>query len=415
MRLSADWLLPVAGPPIAGGAVLVDSAGRIAAVGADATVPSPPHVPHYRLGDVALLPGLVNSHTHLELTGFAGMAEERDFWRWITRIIALKAARSEEAFFTAALAGIEDQWAAGVTTVCDTGSTGAVIAALDHLGASGIAHHEVFGMHPDECAPAMKRFGRDLDRLARHATGRVALGVSPHAAYTVSGALYRAATELARAHGVPVAVHVAEPPDESALLADFTGIFAAMWRQRGVPRPSEEAVTPLAWLERHGVLSERTLCVHAIHVDAEDVALLARHHSAVAHCPRSNRHHHGADAPVQVFLAAGLRLGLGTDSEVSVAPPDLIAEARAAALLTGWTPTEAIRALTLGGAAALDRAGTIGTLEVGKQADLTAIRVATTATPEAAVLAAGRGGVVATWLGGRLVHGHQPAASPPGT
>lgn len=395
--------------------MLIDTGGRIAAVGSDAVVPSPPHVPHHHLGDMVLLPGLVNTHTHLELTGFAGMAEEADFWRWISRIIALKAARTEEQFFDAALAGIQDQWAAGVTTVCDTGSTGAVIAALDHLGASGIAHHEVFGMHPDECASAMKRFGRQLDRLARHATGRVAIGVSPHAVYTVSGALYRAAAELARAHGVPMAVHVAEPPEESALLADFTGSFAAMWRERAVPRPSEEPVTPLAWLERHGVLSERTLCVHAIHADVGDVALLARHHCAVAHCPRSNRHHHGADAPVAAFEAAGLRLGLGTDSEVSVAPPDLLAEARAAAVLAGWTPSEAIRVLTLGGAAALDRAATIGTIEVGKQADLTAIRVAATTTPEAAVLAAGRAGVMATWLGGRRVHGHDPVPSPPGT
>ncbi|PKL93601.1 MAG: hypothetical protein CVV20_02805 [Gemmatimonadetes bacterium HGW-Gemmatimonadetes-1] len=395
--------------------MLIDSTGRIAAVGSDATVPSPPHVPHHRLGDVVLMPGMVNTHTHLELTGFAGMAEENDFWQWIVRIIALKAARSEEAFFDAALAGIRDQWSAGVTTVCDTGSTGAVIAALDHLGASGIAHHELFGMHPDECAPAIKRFGRDLDRLARHATGRVAIGVSPHAAYTVSGPLYRASAELARAHGVPMAVHVAEPPDESALLASFTGSFAEMWRERGVPRPTEEAVTPLAWLERHGVLSERTLCVHVIDADAGDVALLARHHCAVAHCPRSNRRHHGADAPVGMFEAAGLRIGLGTDSEVSVAPPDLIAEARAAAALAGWGPEQSVRALTLGGAMALGRDAMTGTLEVGKEADLVAVRVGETATPEAAVLAAGRAAVVATWLGGRLVHGHEPATSPPGT
>jgi 5-methylthioadenosine/S-adenosylhomocysteine deaminase len=397
-------VVPVAGPPIRDGAVLVDAAGRIAAVGPDALVPSPPQAAREHLAGVALLPGLINTHTHLELTGFAGQAEEGEFWAWIKRIIAIKAARSEEAFFDAACAGIRDQWSAGVTTVCDTGSTGAVIAALDHLGASGFAHHEVFGMHPEQADAAMRAFTADLGRLARHATGRVGLGVSPHAPYTVSGPLYRAAADVARAHGVPMAVHVAEPPAESALLRDFTGVFAEMWTEHGVPRPTELPVTPVGWLERHGVLSERTLCVHVIDTTADDVALMQRHHCAVAHCPRSNRRHHAADAPVRRYLEAGLRVGLGTDSEVSVDPPDLIAEARAAQALTGWTAAEAVRALTLGGAEALGLAHATGTLAAGKLADLVAVHVGATDAPEAAVLAAGRGGVVGTWLGGRPVH-----------
>ncbi len=396
--------MPVVGPAIRDGAVLLDAAGRIIAVGPDATVPSPPQTAREHLTDAALLPGLINTHTHLELTGFAGQAEEGEFWAWIKRIIAIKAARSEEAFFEAACTGIRDQWSAGVTTVCDTGSTGAVIAALDHLGASGFAHHEVFGMHPEMADAAIRAFTVELDRLARHATGRVGLGVSPHAAYTVSGPLYRAAANVARAHGVPMAVHVAEPPAESALLRDFTGVFAEMWTEHGVPRPTETPVTPVAWLEQHGVLSERTLCVHVIDAGAEDIALMQRHHCAVAHCPRSNRRHHGADAPVRDYLEAGLRLGLGTDSEVSVDPPDLIAEARAAQALTGWSAADAVRALTLGGAEALGVAHVTGTLEAGKVADMVAVRVGETDAPEAAVLAAGRGGVIGTWLGGRPVH-----------
>jgi len=397
-------VLPVAGPAIRDGAVLIDAAGRILAVGPEAVVPSPPQAAREHLADAALLPGLINTHTHLELTGFAGQAEEGEFWAWIKRIIAIKAARSDEAFFNAACAGIRDQWAAGVTTVCDTGSTGAVIAALDHLGASGVAHHEVFGMHPEMAGPAMRVFTTDLNRLARHATGRVGIGVSPHAPYTVSGPLYRAAAEVARAHGVPMAVHVAEPPAESALLRDFTGVFAEMWTEHGVPRPTEVAVTPVAWLERHGVLSERTLCVHVIDAGAGDIALMQQHQCSVAHCPRSNRRHHGADAPVRHFLEAGLRVGLGTDSEVSVDPPDLISEARAAQRLTGWSAVEAVRALTLGGAEALGLAHAAGSLTMGKLADLVAVRVGETDTPEVAVLAAGRGGVIGTWLGGRPVH-----------
>ncbi len=404
LRLAAPWLLPIDGAPIADGAVLIDARGRIAAIGPDAAVPIPPDALVQRFEDAVILPGLINTHTHLELTGFAGMAEESDFWEWIKRLIVLKATRDEEAFFHAASAGIRACWAAGVTTVCDMGNTGSVIAALDALGASGIAHHEAFDMHSAETAVVMKRFSRELDQLATHATGRVAIGVSPHAPYTVSGPLYRATGDLARAHGVPIGVHVAEPADESALLRDFTGVFAEALRARGVERVSDEPISPVAWLDRHGVLTPRTICAHAIHTDLADTKILAGRGSAIAHCPRSNRRHHAADAPMERYVDAGLRIGLGTDSEVSVAPLDLVAEAREARLLTGWTAAETVRALTLGGAAALDLDSNTGSLTPGKWADLAVIRTGETATPYEAVLASGSGDVAATWLGGRRVH-----------
>ncbi|HET9065656.1 MAG TPA: TatD family hydrolase [Gemmatimonadales bacterium] len=405
LRLAADWVLPVVTPPIAAGAVLLDDGGRITMVGRDADVPWPESARTERLAPgVALLPGLVNTHTHLELTGFAGMVNEPRFDQWIASLIRVKAARSEEAFFDAACRGIESMWSAGVTTICDTGSTGAVIAALDHLHASGTAHHEVFGAHPEQVDRAMSQFERDLDRLACHATGRVGLGVSPHAPYTVSGALYRASCDLARAHGVPIAVHTAEPADESALLRDFTGVFAEWFRAQGVERPTRSATSPVAYMDAHGVLGTRTLCIHAIHVDAEDTRRLSQHGVAMAHCPRSNRFHHQADAPIRRYIEAGLRVGIGTDSEVSVDPPDLLREAAAASRLAGWTPAEALRALTLGGAEAIECAGQAGSIEVGKWGDFAAIRVGDTLAPEAAILAATRAEVVGTWLAGREVY-----------
>ncbi len=390
--------------PIANGAVLVDASGRIVAVGPDAAVPVPPDALVQHFADAALLPGLVNTHTHLELTGFAGMAEETDFWAWIKRIIALKQTRDEEAFFHAATRGIRSCWASGVTTICDMGNTGSVIAALDALGGAGIVHHEAFDMHTEETPVVMKRFSREMDRLAQHATGRIAIGASPHAPYTVSGALYRAVSDLARAHGVPIGVHVAEPADESALLRDFTGAFADALRARGVERVSDEPISPIAWLDQHGVLTSRTLCAHAIRTDAADTKIMVQRGVAVAHCPRSNRRHHQADAPVARYTDAGLRIGLGTDSEVSVAPLDLVAEARAARRLAGWSAADSVRALTLGGADALGLASTTGSLTPGKWADIAVVRVGETTTPDEAILASSPGDVVATWLGGRRVH-----------
>lgn len=403
-RLSASWVLPVDADPIAEGAILIDADGRIAEVGPDAVVPRPDHAASEHFADAVLLPGLINTHTHLELTGFAGQADDPVFWDWIKHIIALKAGRNEEDFLRAAEDGLRTCWAAGVTTICDMGNSGSVITALHALRGSGIAHHEVFDLHSPDVEGTMKRFGRELDALAHHATGRVQLGISPHAPYTVSGAVYRRSAELARAHGAPIGVHIAEAPDETRLLADFTGTFAEFLRDRGVAPLSPDPISPVAWLDRHGVLSSRTLCAHAIHTDLADAHLLRHHGAAVAHCPRSNRRHHGADAPVRRYVELGIPLGLGTDSEVSVAPLDLLAEAREARQLTGWTAAETVRALTLGGAEALGVAAATGSLVRGKWADLVAVGITAPDDPCEALLATGPGDVRATWLGGREVH-----------
>lgn len=403
LRLSAAWLVPVSAPPIAGGAVLVDDRGRIVAVGEDQAVPTPENASTEHFADGILLPGLINTHTHLELTGFAGQADDPVFWEWIKHIIALKAGRSEEDFFRAAEAGVRSCWAAGVTTVCDMGNSGSVIAALHALNGSGIAHHEVFDLHSADPDVTMKRFGGELQRLAHLATGRVQLGVSPHAPYTVSGEVYRRTAELARAHGVPIGVHIAEAVDETRLLQDFTGTFADFLRERGVGPLSDEPISPVAWLDRQGVLSSRTICAHAIYADLADAHLLRRHGCAVAHCPRSNRRHHGADAPVRRYIELGIPLGLGTDSEVSVAPLDLIAEAREARKLAGWTAAETVRALTLGGAEALGLDESIGSLEPGKLADIVVLYATVISSSETAILASGREAVAGTWLGGRRV------------
>ena len=406
-RLSARWVLPVDGPPVAHGALLIGADGRIVAVGPGSRVPSPPGVPAEDFGDALLLPGLINTHTHLELTGLEGQPPEPDFAGWIRRLRALKAARAAEAVLAAARRGLADCWAAGVTTVADTGDSGAVIQVLAEAGGSGIAYQETFGPHPDQRDESLAALRRQVERTARFAGGRVRLGVSPHAPYTVSGPLYAATAEWARHAGLPLAVHLAESPAESALLASGAGAFAEAWRGRGIPMPTPSGRTPVAWLDEHGVLSDRTLCIHVVQVDAEDIGRLARAGAAVAHCPMSNRAHgHGA-APLAALLAARLRVGLGTDSTVSVGALDLLAEARAARSLASLDARAALSLCTVEGARALGLEGETGSLGAGKWADCVVIRGArgpADAAPEELVLASGPSDVLATLVGGRDVY-----------
>jgi len=405
LRLRADWLVPITAPPIPDGAVLVAAGGRVAAAGADALVPRPPGVPELRLDGAALLPGLVNAHTHLELTGLGGRAEEEDFVAWIGTIRRLKAERGPEEYLAAARAGIRQGWAGGVTTVADTGDSGAALRALAELGGSGVAYQEVFGPDPAQAAESMAGLHAAVAALRPVQTARARLGLSPHAPYSVSGALYAAVARLAGEDELPLAVHVAESAAESALLADGSGGFAAAWGRRGITPPAA-GVTPIEWLERHGVLGPRTLCIHAVRVDARDVGRLRATGAAVAHCPLSNlRHGHGR-APLAALLGAGLRVGVGTDSEASVGAADLLAEARAARAIAGLDARAALALATAGAAAAIGMAGEVGELSPGAWADLFAVALppgAGMAGVEEAVLASGGADVLGTWVGGRPV------------
>ncbi len=369
-RLSAEWVYPVTAPPIPSGAVLVGEDGRIVAVGPEGEVPSPPGVPAEHFSGAVLMPGLVNAHSHLELTGFAGEVDEPEFDAWIRSVRNLKETRSAEEFRVAAREGVQQCFAAGVTTVAETGDSGAVVAALDELGGRGVVFQEVFGPHPDQCQDAIALLASQVAMLQTTASVRLRIGVSPHAPYTVSGPLYRGVAALARDQGLAMAVHIAESQAESDLLATGTGPFQEAWRRRGIPLPEPLGDSPVAWLERHGILGPGLLCIHGIKVDEGDIDLLARRRCSVAHCPVSNRRHGHGEAPLRALLDAGITVGLGTDSEISASPPDLLAEARLARELAGLSAAQAIELATIGSAKAIGWGETIGGLEVGRWADV---------------------------------------------
>src|SRR5436853_7135554 len=233
LRIRAQFVHPVTAPPIEDGAVLVDDRGTIAAVGPNLVVPTRPGALQLEFPDARLLPGLVNTHTHLELTHLAGKNAEREFAAWIRTLRALKDATTPEEFSRSAEQGVRDAWAAGVTCVADTGSTGAPLEALARLGGRGIYYQEVFGPDPAHCAASMAELEHALARLSPLASSPLSLGVSPHAPYTVSEPLYRAVADLAGRDALPLAVHLAESRAETMLVADGTGPFADALHARG--------------------------------------------------------------------------------------------------------------------------------------------------------------------------------------
>lgn len=394
LRVRARSVHPVTAPPIEDGAVLVDDQGRIAGVGPHARVPNPAGAERLEFPDAGVVPGLVNCHTHLELTHLAGRNSERDFATWIRTIRALKDATSLAEFAASAERGLRDCWEAGVTCVADTGSSGAPLAALARLGGRGIYYQEVFGPDPAKCGASMAELEQAVAHLSRLASWPLKLGVSPHAPYTVSEPLYRAVADFARRKGLPVAVHLAESNAESELVRDGAGPFADALRARGIAVQAQRC-SPVQYVSRLGVLaSGHCLAIHCVQVDEPDIEILREAGVGLAHCPRSNRAHGHGTAPLAALRRAAIAVGFGTDSVVSVGDVNLWADAAAA----GLEGEDALRMLTLEGARALRLDDRVGSLEVGKEADLAVFPSTALDRPRPPLTA------LLTLVAGRVVH-----------
>lgn len=404
IRYRAAWVVPVTTPPLRDGVVACED-GTIRYVGPAGAAPDGDE---YSLGDAILLPGLVNAHTHLELTAMRGFLEELAFHDWIDVLRRARAAvLDESALLDAARLGVIEGMEHGVTTFADTSASGVPVRALAECGARGIVYHEVFGQRPEDAGAALDGLAARLDALAPLATPLVRLGVSPHAPYTVSDALYRGAAALARDRSIPLAMHIAEGEDETALVTRGCGMFASWLTAREIP-VAPRARSPVALLDDLGVLGPDTLLIHAVQVDDGDVATIARSGAAVAHCPASNAKFGHGIAPVTQMLDAGVRIGLGSDSVASNNRMDILDEARLALLLQNGSlrspgalaARTALELATIHGARALGLGDVTGSLEPGKSADLCAFRIdrarATPAEDPVATLLFALGGERAT-------------------
>jgi len=376
IRYRARWVVPISSAPVPHGVVAVEAA-RIAYVG---PADDGPAGDEQDLGNVVLLPGLVNAHCHLELTAMRGFLEDLDFRRWILRLTnARRAVLDRDALLDSARYGLEEGLRAGISAYADTSASGVVLEAMREAGVRGVMYQEVFGPDPAQCAESIAELRHQLTRLRRLETPLVRLGVSPHAPYTVSDELFRATTALARELGVPLATHVAESDLEQQLVVNGTGVFADGLRRRGIAADAR-AASPIQLLARLGVLDIHPLLIHCVRAQSSDVATIAASRSTVAHCPVSNAKLGHGVAPLDEMLAAGVTVGLGSDSMASNNRMDILSEARTALLAqrartrSHATPgaSDVLELATIGGARAIGIDDVAGTLEVGKSADLSA-------------------------------------------
>lgn len=394
----AQWVLPVSSPAVAAGAIAIDS-DRIVAVGPRAALVTQfPQATVRDFGESAIIPGLVNCHSHLELTAMRGFLEneETDFFAWLKKLTIARLERmSVDDLSVSAAWGACEAARAGVTCVADASDSALEsMNALRDAGLRGIVFQESFGPDPRFAKENFEKLKAKIARLRERETSLVKCGLSPHAPYTVCAPQLEMIAGLSVSESLPLMMHAAETAMEVSLIRDGRGPFAEGLRSRGIEWRAP-GVSPIQYLNDHGVLQTRPLLAHCIYVDEADLETLKQTQSRVAHCPKSNAKLGHGVAPFGKMLEKGIAVGLGSDSVASNNTCDLLEEARFALLLAragakangGDTNEpgesalrnhhlngdEVFQTATLGGARALGLEGLIGELRAGLQADFAVV------------------------------------------
>ncbi len=380
--LCADYVLPISAEVIENGAAAIDKT-RIVAVGTRREIVEKYNEAQVEnFGEAVIMPGLVNCHSHLEITAMRGFLDdvENDFYSWLMKLTTTRAEKlTDSDIKIAALAGALEGARAGVTCFGDIGRFGvAGFEALKTNGLRGLIYQET-EFSPDD-ATAEDDFAKLKDKflsLKETETALVKVGLSPHAPYTVSRRLFEKITEYALAENVKVSIHAAESNQERDFFSTGEGFFAALYQKLNLDW-KHPAKSPIRYLADIGVLQSKPLLAHCVKVSDDDIKLIAESHSRIAHCPKSNAKFGHGLAPLEKFLDAKISVGFGSDSVASNNVCDILEEARFAALSARnvldkkrfLTEREIIETTTLGGAKALGLEREIGSLETGKQADL---------------------------------------------
>jgi 5-methylthioadenosine/S-adenosylhomocysteine deaminase len=376
----ARYVFPVSSALISDGAVAVER-GRILACGAaPAVMQAYPSARVADLGESALMPAAVNAHAHLELTGLTdAIPTGLSFAQWVVALVRARRALSIEDYAEGARLGLAELTSSGTAAVGEITTFGASVRPLADSGMHAVVYYELLGIDPAEAKSLLRRGQEQIASWqAEYAGTPLRFGLSLHAPYTVSAELFRLAGRWCAAEGVPLAIHAAESLAETRWLRDGSGEIAeVLYQAAGWPVHPESApvCSPVAYLDRLGVLRAQPLLAHGVQVDHDDLQLLADSGSAIAHCPRSNAHLGCGRMPYAAYRAAGVTLALGTDSRASAPSLSLWEELAAAYAMHHAAgerpdPHELLRLATLGGAEALGLADELGSLEAGKSAKL---------------------------------------------
>jgi cytosine/adenosine deaminase-related metal-dependent hydrolase len=380
MLLRARVVLPISQPPIQDGAVLI-SGNRIVRVGRWRDLSSTSEGQFNDLGEVVLLPGLVNAHCHLDYTSMAGLfPQPKVFTDWIKLLTVAKAGWSYTDFAESWLKGARMLLRTGTTTVGDIEMAPELLPEVwDASPLRIISFLEMTGVKSRRDPNAILR--QTVEHIERLPASRCRAALSPHAPYSTVPQLLRLSAEAATRRRWPLAIHVAESGLEFDMFMHGKGEMFGWISRSGRDMSDCGLGSPVRHLERCGALSPNLLAVHVNYLGTGDGALLGKRGVSVAHCPRSHVYFRHAAFPWQKLKKAGVNICLGTDSLASVIKPnrkpvqlDMFSEMRTfGAAYPGVSARTILRMATVNGAKALGLDGQVGALSEDAFADVIAL------------------------------------------
>jgi cytosine/adenosine deaminase-related metal-dependent hydrolase len=366
--LRAPWILPIAGHPIRDGWVTV-AGGRIVDLGTGRP-PDGPGVVTHDLGHSVLLPGLINAHTHLELSWLWGkVPPAASLPAWVSSLMGQRFARDGDDRGPIRPA-IIDALEAGTAAVGDVANTSASQDALAQSRLRGVVFREIVGFNPADPAALIAAAEQDVEA---HRSPRVDAHVVPHAPYSVSPDVLRLlGTRAAQQLGAICSIHVGESPDEIELLQTGGGRWRDVLDARGAwnPRWTPPRCGPVEYLDRLGLVGPALLAVHCVQCTDAELARLAAARATIVTCPRSNLWVGVGSPPASRFFASGARVAIGTDSLASASDLNLFNELAALhALAPEVRPRRLLESATRIGAEAIGRRD-LGVIAPGARARL---------------------------------------------
>jgi 5-methylthioadenosine/S-adenosylhomocysteine deaminase len=425
MLLVARYVLPVSQPHIENGAVLVRN-GRIEDIGYATKLKTRyPDEETMDFGLAAIMPGFVDVHTHLEYSAMRGLIEDVPYAAWKLHIEEKEKLLTPQDWEDSALLGALEAARSGITTIADITATGASLRAVQAMGFRGVIYREVGTMERKEVESVLTEAIADIREWREVADpDRIRVGIAPAALYTCHPLVFQGAADYAM-DGTHLALHLAGSKEEYDFIRYGSSPFSVhsteQERGYGIDMPPWLATgtSPVRYILNWGAFqAPNVLAIHCVHVDDADIDKLAEYDVAVAVCTRCNAQLAMGIPPLTKFIKAGLRVGLGTDSPAAADATDPILEMRLGMLLQRATSprsdflnsTQMIRMATLGAAEALKLEAEIGSLEIGKRADIIAIDLsnsnqAPTHDPNAAVVHTGsQDSVRMTMVGGEILY-----------
>jgi cytosine/adenosine deaminase-related metal-dependent hydrolase len=362
--LGARWVFPADGPPLYRGQVTILN-DRIVGIGAECRTAD------IDLGDAALLPGLVNAHTHLDLSNLRGQCPPTpDLTAWLCALRARRNAMNPEQIQQAVANGLAECLRFGTTLVGDISAFGASWSLAQKAALRSVVFYELLGLTRQRAELTWQAARTWIDSV--RATDQARPGLSPHAPYSVRRDLFEQVANYAGSEAIPVAIHLAESAAELDLLARHAGPFVDFLQELNVWDP-EGLIADCGEVTRT-FTGQSTLLIHGNYLPPE---CQVTPQQTVVYCPRTHAAFGHGPYPLLALLARGTRVALGTDSLASNPDLDILAEARFVHQQFPEVSGEALlRMLTVSGAEALGWQTQTGSLTPGKSADLVAVPLA---------------------------------------